>query len=333
MFNLAGLDPLLVAFVATALCFNFISGYNNSANIVATVISSRAMRPRGALLMSSLAHLVSPFLFGVAVATTVGNEVVAPRATTLPVVWAALLGSIAWNLLTGALGVPSSSSHSLVGGLVGAAAAGHGFDALLAPGLLKILLILLTSPLLGLLGGYLLTKAVYYVARGASPGINQLFKRGQILTALALALSHSTNAAQKTMGIIAMGLLAGGALATFRVPFWVVAASAATLALGTSLGGWRIIRTLGGKFYKIRPIHSFTSQLASAVIILGAALIGGPVSTTHIVSTTILSAGAAERVNQVRWGVMRQIVAAWVLTIPASALVAGLVYYLLEGSI
>jgi PiT family inorganic phosphate transporter len=135
------------------------------------------------------------------------------------------------------------------------------------------------------------------------------------------------------MGIIAMGLLAGGALATFRVPFWVVAASAATLALGTSLGGWRIIRTLGGKFYKIRPIHSFTSQLASAVIILGAALIGGPVSTTHIVSTTILSAGAAERVNQVRWGVMRQIVAAWALTIPASALVAGLVYYLLEGSI
>ncbi|RLC90431.1 MAG: inorganic phosphate transporter [Chloroflexi bacterium] len=326
-------DSLLILFVATALLFDFLNGFHDSANTVATMIASRAMSPRKALLLSAVAHFSGPFLFGVAVATTIGHEVVADYATTIPVVWAALLGAIIWNLLTWLLGIPSSSSHALIGGLIGATLIGYGTDAIQIAGLEKAGLALLTSPLLGLAIGYLLMKIILFLARNASPSINTFFKRIQIITALMLALSHGTNDAQKTMGIITMGLLAGGAISTFEVPTWVIAACAASMSLGTALGGWRIIRTLGGKFYKIRPVHSFTSQLASAGIIMGAALIGGPVSTSQVVSTTILGAGAAERVNKVRWGVMKSILATWFLTIPASAGMAALCYLLLQGRI
>jgi len=324
------LPPFLVFFVGVALLFDFLNGFNDSANIVATMISSRAMGPRRALALSAFAHFAGPFLFGVAVATTIGHEVIVEEAATVSVVLAALLAAILWNLLTWLLGIPSSSSHALVGGIVGAAAAGHGFEAILLPGLTKVLLTLLVSPVAGLLSGYILMKIVLFLARGATPRINTFFKRAQWLTALALALSHGTNDAQKTMGIITMGLLAGGAISHFVVPTWVIAACAGAIALGTASGGWRIIRTLGGKFYKIRPVHSFTSQIASAGVIIGAALLGGPVSTTHVVSTTILGVGSAERLSKVRWGVVQHIVVAWILTIPASGLLALLCYLLLE---
>jgi PiT family inorganic phosphate transporter len=183
---------------------------------------------------------------------------------------------------------------------------------------------------LGLVAGFFLMKTVLYLARGASPRINSLFKRGQWGTALWLALSHGTNDAQKTMGIIAMALLADGLITSFRVPLWVVALSASAIALGTALGGWRLIRTLGGKFYKIRPVHGFTSQIASATVIMGAALLGGPVSTTQVVSSAILGVGSAERVSKVRWGVAGNIAAAWLLTIPATAAVAALIYGILS---
>ena len=323
-------DVLLYAFVATALAFDFLNGFNDSANVVATMISSRAMAPRRALLLSGVAHLVGPFLFGVAVATTIGHEVVAGYATTVPMVLAALLSAIVWNIFTWALGIPSSSSHALIGGLIGAAAAGYGFHAILLPGLTKVLLTLFVSPVMGFLAGHLLMKVVLFLARGASPGINQFFKRIQTLTALALSLSHGTNDAQKTMGIITMGLVAMGVLRQFVVPTWVIAACAGAMALGTALGGWRIIRTLGGKFYKIRPVHSFVSQVASTTVILGSALLGGPVSTTHVVSTSILGAGSAERLSKVRWGVVRHIVVAWLLTIPATGLLGGLLYWVIE---
>jgi len=333
MTDLLSGDSLLILFVGTALLFDFLNGFHDSANTVATMIASRAMSPRNALLLSAVAHFSGPFLFGVAVATTIGHEVVAEYAATIPVIWSALLGAIVWNLLTWFLGIPSSSSHALIGGLIGAAFIAYGTDAVQIAGLEKVGIALLASPLLGFVVGYLLLKVILFLARNATPRINSFFKRAQIITAVALALSHGTNDAQKTMGIITMGLLAGGALPTFEVPLWVIAACAASMSLGTALGGWRIIRTLGGKFYKIRPVHSFASQIASAGIILGAALVGGPVSTSQVVSTTILGAGAAERVNKVRWGVMKSILATWSLTIPASAGVAALCYLLLQGRI
>jgi len=320
------MSSLIIIFVVTALGFDFLNGFHDSANIVATMISSRAMGPRRALMLSALAHLGAPFLFGVAVATTMGREVVQPYANTIPVVLAALVAAIAWNLVTWLLGIPSSSSHALAGGLVGATVTGYGIEGVQLPGLVKIFTALLLSPLLGLIGGYVLMKVVLFLVRGASPRINRFFKRAQVLTALALALSHGTNDAQKTIGIITMGLVGAGVLDEFRVPLWVIGASGGAIALGTALGGWRIIRTLGGKFYKIRPVHSFTAQITSTVVTLGAALLGGPVSTTQVVSSAILGVGSAERLNKVRWGVAGNIALAWVLTIPASALLAALAY-------
>ena len=321
---------VLIAFIATALLFGFLNGVNDSANIVATMISSRAMGPRRALMLSVAAHIVGPFLFGVAVATAVGQELVQPRANTVTVALAALLGAIVWNLITWFFGIPSSASHALVGGLVGATVPVWGADAVHLQGLVKIVTVLLLSPVLGLLGGYVLMKLVLFLARGASPRINWFFKRAQALTALALALSHGTNDAQMTMGVIAMGLLRAGVLAQFQVQPWVVAASAAAISLGTAAGGWRIIRTLGWKFYRIRPVHSFTAQVTSAGVILAAALLGGPVSATQVVSSAILGVGSAERLSKVRWGVVANIVAAWLLTIPASGFLAALAYIIVD---
>ena len=320
------MSPLLTIFIAIALAFDFLNGFHGSANIVATMISSRAMGPRRALLLSAVAYFAAPFLFGVAVATTIGHEVVQPYAATMAVVLAALLAAIIWNLTTWLLSIPSSSSHALIGGLVGATIVGYGIDAVQLHGLLKIIATLLLSPLVGLVGGYVLMKTVLFLARGASPRINWFFKSAQTFSALALALSHGTNDAQKTMGLITMGLVGAGALTQFQVPLWVIAASAGAISLGTATGGWRIIRTLGGKFYKIRPVHGFTAQLTSAVVILGAALLGGPVSTTQVVSSAILGVGSAERLSKVRWGVAGNILIAWVLTIPASGLLAALAY-------
>jgi PiT family inorganic phosphate transporter len=325
------MSPSLIAFIATALAFDFLNGFHDSANIVATMISSRAMSPRRALMLSAAAHFAAPFLFGVAVATTIGQRIVQPHASTLPVVLSALLAAIVWNLITWLLGLPSSSSHALVGGLIGAAMVGYGPDAVQLDGLTEILAALLLSPPVGLIGGYLLMKLVLFLARGASPRINRFFKRAQTLTALALALSHGTNDAQKTMGIITMGLVGAGLLTQFHVPLWVIAASAGAISVGTAMGGWRIIRTLGGRFYKIRPVHGFAAQSTSAAVILGAALLGGPVSTTQVVSSAILGVGSAERLSKVRWGVAGNILTAWLLTIPASGLLAALAYVAVRG--
>jgi PiT family inorganic phosphate transporter len=318
-----------MAIIGVALFFDFINGFHDSSNVVATMISSRAMSARKALALSAVAHFCGPFLFGMAVATTIGHEVIDPKAITIVVIFAALLAAIIWNIITWVLGIPSSSSHALVGGLIGAVSVDFGFTVIHVRGLLKVITVLFISPILGLLVGYLLMRLVLFLARGASPRINWLFKRSQIVTSLALALSHGTNDAQKTMGIIAMALVTLGYSSEFSVPWWVIVLSAGAMSLGTAFGGWRIIRTLGGKFYKIRPVHGFTAQVASACIILGAAFLGGPVSTTQVVSSAILGVGSARRVSRVRWNVAGNIAAAWVLTIPASALLAALFYLLL----
>lgn len=319
----------LIIVIVLALLFDFLNGVHDSSNIVATMISSRAFHPRAALLMTAVAEFLGPFLFGVAVAKTIGDEVAQSGALTLHVLTACLISAILWNLLTWFLGLPSSSSHALIGGLVGAVATGAGFGAIKLAGLEKVLIALFASPLIGFVFGFILMRFVYFLVRGATPGINIFFKRAQFLTAMGMAFSHGTNDAQKTMGIITLSLVIGGVLPTFQVPLWVIAASAGAIALGTSVGGWRLIRTLGGKFYKIRPVHSFTSQLTSGIVILTASLFGGPVSTTQVVSSSIIGVGSAERLGKVRWSVAGDIVTAWIVTIPATALISAGIYLLL----
>lgn len=320
---------MLITLIALALLFDFLNGVNDSANVVATVISSRAMNPRAALLLTALGEFTGPLLFGVAVAKTVGADLLVAEAINMQVMLAALIGAILWNLVTWYFGIPSSSSHALVGGLLGAAVSAAGLAVVQTAGLSRILLALFISPILGLLAGYLMTKLLFLLTRWSRPSVNRLFQRLQVLTSFGLALSHGTNDAQKTMGVITLGLVISGQLSDFSVPLWVVLAAAGAIALGTSVGGWRVIRTLGGRIIRVRPVHGFASQMAGAGVILGAALLGGPVSTTQVMSSGIMGAGAAERINMVRWQVGRDLLVAWLLTIPITALVAALAYFLL----
>jgi PiT family inorganic phosphate transporter len=326
------MPTILVLVIGLALFFDFLNGLHDSSNIVATMISSRAFRPQTALGVTAVANFVGPFLFGVAVAKTIGDEVVKGDTITLEVIIAALVGAILWNLITWFFGIPSSSSHALVGGIVGAVVVGAGLDAIKLGGLEKILIALFASPIIGFVFGYMVTKVIFFLARGATPRINHFFKRSQIITATFLAFSHGTNDAQKTMGVITLGLLIHGNITKFEVPTWVIASSAGAIALGTAFGGWRLIRTLGGKFYKIRPVHSFAAQLTSSIVIISASLVGGPVSTTQVVSSAIIGVGSSERLSKVRWGVAGDIITAWLVTIPATALVAAGVYWVLTNT-
>jgi PiT family inorganic phosphate transporter len=318
---------LMLIFITLALIFGFVNGFHDSANIVATMISSRAMTPRAALAIVAIAEFFGPFLLGVAVAKTVGRDVAPPELITIAVVMAALLSASLWNILTWYFGIPSSSSHALIGGILGAVAIGSGPEVIRLEGVWKIAIALFVSPIIGFLVGILIMHVTLWLSHGATPKANIFFKQIQFPTAIALALSHGGNDAQKTMGMITLGLVVLGFQDSFSVPWWVIVMSAAAIATGTATGGWRIIHTLGGKFYRIRPIHSFTSQLTSGLVILGASLLGGPVSTTQVVSSSILGVGAAQRRSQVRWGVMNEIIVAWVLTVPATAIVAALLYF------
>ncbi len=326
------MTPILISVIVLALAFDFLNGIHDSSNVVATMISSKAVSPRLALGMTSIANLVGPFIFGVAVAETLGNQVVLSEEISILVIITALSSAILWNLLTWYLGFPSSSSHALVGGLIGSVVIGSAshWQAIMLPGLWKILLALLISPIIGLVIGYLVLRLLFILSWNATPRVNRYFKHGQVITSLALALSHGTNDAQKTMGIISLALLTGGYLTKFEIPSWVKIICATMIAIGTAVGGWRLIRTLGGKFYRIRPVDGFASQLASAAVILSASLFGGPVSTTQVVSSSIMGVGAAERKNKVRWGVAQEIAMAWVLTIPSTALVAAGLYWVLS---
>jgi PiT family inorganic phosphate transporter len=321
---------LIIILVALALLFDFLNGFHDSANVVATMISSRAMTPTAALLIASVANFLGPFLFGVAVAKTIGQDVAAPASITIAVVLAALVSASIWNIVTWFFGIPSSSSHALIGGIIGAVVVGSGLKALKTEGLILVGAALFLSPVLGYLLGQLAMRFSLWAVRSATPKANLFFKYGQIPTAFTLALSHGTNDAQKTMGIITMGLVVLGYQDSFIVPWWVILTSATAIGIGTAAGGWRIIHTLGGKFYRIRPIHSFTSQLTSMLVILGASIFGGPVSTTHVVSSSIIGVGAAQRKSQVRWGVLGDILLAWFLTVPASAALAAGLYFLID---
>lgn len=322
----------LITLIILALIFNYLNGIHDSSNIVATIISSRSLSPRIALGMTAVAEFCGPFIFGVAVAKTIGSEIIHPGFMTIPVLIAALIGAILWNIFTWYIGYPSSSSHALIGGLIGATTVGVGFKVIQTAGLTKVFLALFLSPIIGLAAGFLFTRLVYWLAASASLKINMFFKRAQVITGIILALSHGANDAQKTMGIIALGLVTAGSLSTFEIPLWVIAISALAISIGTVSGGYRLIKTLGAGFFRIRPVHGFSTQITAAGVILGAALFGGPVSTTQVVSSAIMGVGAADRVNKVRWHLAGNILAAWLITIPFSGLLAAGVFLLLHLS-
>ncbi len=306
------MPPLLILLIIFALAFDFLNGVHDSSNVVATMISSRAIAPRPALALTALANFVGPFIFGVAVATTIGHDIVSAEHINIVVLLAACFSAIFWNILTWVLGIPSSSSHALIGGLIGAVAMAAGFRVIMLSGVIKVLVALFASPIIGLIA---------------------IFKKLQIVTSIGLALSHGTNDAQKTMGIITLGLVISGMQETFSVPFWVILICATAIGIGTAVGGWQLIKTLGSKFYKIRPVHGFAAQATSAIVILTASLLGGPVSTTQVVSSAIMGVGAAERVSKVRWGVAGEIASAWVLTIPATMLVGAAFYWVFSTGV
>ena len=322
---------LLLVLLVVAFAFDFLNGVHDSADAVATIIASRAMSARGALTLAALASLAGPFLLGVAVAETVGSGLVYPQSITIAVVLAALLAAGTCNAVTWYFGIPVSSSHALLGGLVGAAAAGSGLAAVQAQGLWKVAVALLASPALGFAAALAIMHMVRWLLRNATPKAHIALSRAQVLTAATLAMSHGANDAQKTVGMISLGLVTLGLTPAFVVPWWAIVLSASAIALGTAVGGWRIIRTLGLRFYRIRPIHSFTAQSASAVVILAMSLAGGPVSTTQVTSLAIVGAGAAERKSQVRWSALGEIAVAWILTLPAAVLLAIPLHYLIQA--
>ena len=322
----------LVVVVSLALCFDLTNGFHDAANSVAALVATRAATPGGALLLAGCCHVAGPLLVGTAVADTVGGVVHLAAGRTLAVVGAAESGAIAWNVLTWWRGLPSSSSHALVGGLVGATVAQSGWSAVHwgglsgghVAGVAGALAALAVSPLLGGLAGLALVRLGDRARRDARREVDHVVKRTEWVTAGALALSHGANDAQKTMGVITLALLATGHLDVFAVPLWVKLAAAASLTAGTALGGWRIVRTVGRGIYRMRPLDGLASQSGSAAVILAAAAVGAPVSTTHVVASSVVGVGLGGRRGHVRWRVAREMASAWLVTLPATALLGAL---------
>ena len=319
-------DLTLVAVVAVALFFDFTNGFHDTANAIATSVSTRALAPRPAVLSAAILNVAGAFV-SFEVAATVAKGIVVPDGITLDVVLAGLVGAITWNLITWYLGLPSSSSHALIGGIVGSAIAASGFDVVQWRGLVeKVAIPSLAAPLLGIVGAAVLMVGLMWIVRRRAPGtVNRVFRRLQLVSGGFVAFTHGTNDAQKTMGIIALALVASGHLGEDfdRPPLWVIVSAALAMGAGTYAGGWRIIKTLGTRIAKLDPPRGFAAQTATAGILWGTAHYGFPVSTTHTVSGSVLGAGATRRLNAVRWGVAGNILVAWVMTIPAAALVGA----------
>jgi PiT family inorganic phosphate transporter len=326
-----GLSLLLILVLLLAVGFDYINGFHDTANAIATSVSTRALRPSHAILMSAAANFLGA-LTGTAVAKTIASGIAnTPTGDEGQiVVAAALVGGIAWNLLTWRLGIPSSSSHALIGGLIGAAIAAAGTSSLNGPGIYDTVLFpLVASPILGVVIGFTLMVIILNVFRRAHPRrLNDRFRRLQVISAAYMAFSHGANDAQKSMGFITLALVAGGIIPVASVPLWVILTAASAISLGTAAGGWRIIKTMGQKVVKLDPVHGFAAETTAATIIFTASHFGMPVSTTHVISSAIIGVGSSDRFSAVRWGVAGNIVIAWVLTIPASATVAWLAWEL-----
>jgi PiT family inorganic phosphate transporter len=322
-------DLLLYLVVGVALAFDFTNGFHDTANVVATSISTRALPPRLAIAIAAILNFVGAFL-SLKVAATIASGIVSPDAVTLTVIFAGLVGAIVWNLVTWWLGLPSSSSHALIGGVVGAVLVSHGFDAVIGEGLLgKVIIPALIAPVLAfVVAGIGIIVAYRAVGRQRPGPVTRGFRLGQVISGGLLALAHGTNDAQKTMGIITLALVAHGELSATNpeVPTWVVVGSASAIALGTYSGGWRIIRTMGSRIIRMDAAQGFVAQTAGAAVILAATHAGFPLSTTHVINGAVMGSGAAKRLSAVRWGVAGNIAIAWVLTLPAAGLTGAAVY-------
>jgi inorganic phosphate transporter, PiT family len=333
---------IVILVIIAALVFDYINGFHDAANAVATVVSTGVLPLRTAVLIAGLLNFAGAFL-GTAVAKTIGGDILDAANVTQVLVLSALMGAIVWNLITWYFGIPSSSSHALIGGLVGAGIAKAGVAAIHAQGVTKVVKALILSPIIGFAFGFLVMVLVIWIVRRARPNIvNRVFRRLQLVSALFMAFSHGSNDAQKSMGVVTMALVAYSAIhpdvqgtflfvaknaeGKFDVPYWVIVACALAMGFGTAAGGVRIIKTMGAKIIDLKPIHGFCAETSAAATILGASFLGVPVSTTHVISSCIMGVGASQRVSAVRWGVTFKILWAWVLTIPLSATVAGLTY-------
>jgi len=321
---------MLVLVIAAALLFDYINGFHDTANAIATCVSTRALSVRSAIIMAAGLNFVGAMI-STKVAATIGKGIVDASSITQMVVLAGVTGAIIWNLITWYYGLPSSSSHAIIGGILGAVIAHAGMAAPHWAGLKKIVLALLISPILGMVFGFIFMVLMMWGFRNKAPyGLNKGFRKLQVLSAAVMAFSHGTADAQKSMGVITMALVSYGSLTTFEVPTWVKIACAVAMALGTAAGGWRIIKTVGQDFVKLQPIHGFCVETASAGVILGASALGMPTSTTHVITSSILGVGLTKRMSAVNWGIASRILVAWVLTIPASAGVAFVTYMVLS---
>ncbi|MFZ4441295.1 MAG: inorganic phosphate transporter [Syntrophales bacterium] len=326
---------VVILLVLLALVFDFINGFHDAANSIATVVSTRVLKPQHAVLWAAFFNFIAAFFFDTRVASTIGKGVVNPMSITLAVVAAGLVGAITWNLITWWLGLPSSSSHALIGGLAGAALVHGGWGALQGAGILKIVIFIVLSPLIGFLLGFIYMVGVLWIVRDKTPSkVDGIFRKLQLVSAGAYSLAHGLNDAQKTMGIIMLILVSTGYMAAAdlgkHAPWWIILSCHGVIALGTMFGGWRIVKTMGVRLTKLAPIGGFAAETSGATTIICASLLGIPVSTTHTITGAIVGVGATHRLTAVRWGVAGTIVWAWVLTIPMSALVAAVMYTLLK---
>lgn len=328
----------VIGLIFVALTFDYINGFHDAANSIATVVSTRVLSPGKAVVWAAFFNFIAAFAFGTAVAKTVGAGLVDINIVTFAVIFAALIGAITWDLITWYVGLPTSSSHALIGGYAGAAVMKAGFVAIIPGGWTKTLIFIVLAPLIGMVLGFILMVVIQWVFQRTSPGrVDHWFRRLQLCSAAAYSLGHGGNDAQKTMGIIAGVLVAGGYLnlvdGHLPIPFWVIMAAHAAIALGTLSGGWRIIHTMGSKITKLQPVGGFAAETAGAISLFAATHLGVPVSTTHTITGAIIGVGSIKRLSAVRWGVAGRIVWAWVLTIPASAFVAAVVYWIVATTI
>ena len=329
--DMTGLSLLVVFIILVALTFDFLNGFHDAANSIATVVSTRVLSPQRAVLWAAFFNFVAAFVLGTGVAKTIGKGMIDPAVVSQEVVLAGLLGAIFWNLFTWYYGLPVSSSHALIGGYAGAAVAKAGMGAILFSGWIKTLLFIVLAPLIGLVTAFFLMVLVTWIFRRWRPSrLDHLFRRLQLLSAGLYSLGHGGNDAQKTMGIITGLLVAEGYLATFHVPLWVVLISHAAIALGTMFGGWRIVKTMGSKITKLQPFGGFCAETAGALTLVAATLGGIPVSTTHTITGAIIGVGATKRLSAVKWGVAGRIIWAWVLTIPIAAAVSWVAFVLIH---
>ena len=321
--------PLLIALIGVALFFDFLNGLHDAANSIATIVSTRVLRPQYAVMWAAFFNFIAFLFFGLHVAETLGTGIIDPSIVTPQVIFAALMGAIIWNIVTWVFGIPSSSSHALVGGLVGAGLAKTGGDAIVLSGLLKTVAAIFMSPMIGFMLALLLVLIVSWVCLRQTPfAVDRSFRGLQFISASLYSLGHGGNDAQKTMGIIAVLLFSQGYLGeTFYVPFWVVITCQSAMALGTLFGGWRIVHTMGSKITKLNPMQGFCAETGGAITLFAATWLGIPVSTTHTITGAIIGVGAARRVSAVRWGLAGNILIAWVVTLPAAALISALFYF------